>query len=104
MDVIIKRVKPEDENAFVLLSLELTRFNRRLHALQADHFEEVLRARSERALHLIHSAATNQLILIATMGKKQVGYALATVFYSDPSSDHGTELSGLLDEVYVGSR
>lgn len=100
MDVVIQHAKPEDEKAFIFLSLELSRFNRRHHP-QADSLEEVLRARADRASQLFRASDPHQLILMAKVGGKDVGYALAVIAHPDPSSDNGTGLCGLLDEVYV---
>ena len=64
MDVVIQQAKPEDEQAFLFLSQELSRFNRRHHP-QTDSFDAVLRARVDRARWLFRSSDPHQLILMA---------------------------------------
>ena len=90
-----QQAKPEDEQAFLFLSQELSRFNRRHHP-QTDSFDAVLRARVDRARWLFRSSDPHQLILMAKADGKNVGYALAVVDHPDPSNDNGTELCGLL--------
>lgn len=100
MNVLIREASNDDEENFVRLSLALSVFNRNHHP-QTDCFDEVLHARAGRAVGMLRSRNLNQLILIAVIGAECVGYALANVLYPDPTSDNGTELCGLLDELYI---
>jgi GNAT superfamily N-acetyltransferase len=100
MEAIIRKTSRDDEQAFIHFSLELSHFNRQHHP-QKDDFDAVLHARAERASILFNSEDPNQLILMAKLGDAYVGYALAYVSYPDATNDNGTELCGLLDEVYI---
>lgn len=76
MEIEIKKAVKEDKAAFVELSIELTKFNKRQHDKYYNDFNEVLdvrRIRCENKFEEIDKKS-NMLILMAYSGKKAVGY------------------------------
>lgn len=100
MSLEIRKPIGHEENIFVQFSYDLSKFNR-MHHQQEDDFSKVLKAREERARQIFNDQSGQYLILYAVLEDEYVGYALANIYYPDPSFDNGTELTGLLDEIYI---
>lgn len=97
MSINIRELKKEDKNAFIDLSLGLTEFNTKYNKEnrpKKDNLEERLKRRREKVDKLFEDYWTidNQLILVATLSNKVVGYAIAYIY---------DEIYGYLDEMYV---
>ena len=97
MSINIRKLKREDKNAFIDLSLGLTEFNTKYNKEnrpKKDNLEERLKRRREKIDRLFEDYWTtdNQLIIVATLSNKVVGYAIAYIY---------DEVYGYLDEMYV---
>lgn len=101
MEILIRKPLEYEEEAYIHLSCELSEFNRSYHPNQKDDLEGVIEARSERACRIFQDNDEKQIILMGVLNDEPVGYALARIFTPELTSDDGTELTGLLEEIYV---
>lgn len=103
MNIKIRRATDSDKNIFIDFTVKLSKFNRSNHSEECkyDDYESVLNSIRRKAEETFSNRNQNTLILIAELENKPVGYALGRIFQQDETSDNGTGLMGLLDELFV---
>ncbi|XMB66952.1 GNAT family N-acetyltransferase [Mycoplasmatota bacterium zrk1] len=103
MEAIVRQAVSNDRNAFVDLTVKLSKFNRCNHAYESknDDYNLVLNSVQGKAEETFSNRNKNTLILIAEIEGKPVGYALSRIFQQYETADNGTGLMGLFDEIYV---
>jgi len=101
MDLLIRKPLEYEEAVFISLCCELSKYNRDHHPRQEDDMEGVLEARAERACRIFQGNDAKQLILMAVLDDEPVGYSMAHIYTPVSTCDNGTELTGVLDEIYI---
>ncbi len=96
MDIEIQKINQQDKEAFIELSLTLTKFNKRQHDKYYQNFQEFLEVRKQRVEERFDkiNQSPNTIIFMAIINNKPVGYARA--FTYDKKLRRGC-----LDELYL---
>ncbi|MFC1708677.1 GNAT family N-acetyltransferase [Candidatus Omnitrophota bacterium] len=96
MSIKVRKINQQDKEAFVELSLALTKFNKRQHGKHYSNFQEFLKVRKRRAEEACNkiNQSPNRLFLMAFQNNKPVGYVRAFIY--------GPKLrQGCLDEFFL---
>lgn len=96
MSIEIRKIGPNDKEAFVELSLTLTKFNRRQHDKHYENFEKFLRVRKRRVEQRFDKIgqSPHTLVLMAFKDTKPVGYLRAFTYDQELRR-------GCLDELFL---
>jgi len=96
IDITIRKISQQDKEAFIELSLALTKFNKRQHDKYYSNFQEVLEVRKQRIQGRFDkiNQSPDKIILMAFLNSKPVGYVRA--FTYDKKLRYGC-----LDELYL---
>ncbi|XMB67821.1 GNAT family N-acetyltransferase [Mycoplasmatota bacterium zrk1] len=103
MEVIVRKAVCSDKNTFVDFAVKLSKFSRDNHTDKSknDDYNLVVKSVQKKAEETFNNRSENTMILIAELEGKTVGYTLSRIFQQVDTSDNGTGMMGLLDEIYV---
>jgi len=96
MGIEIRKIQKEDKQAFVELSLALTKFNRRQHDKHYADFHNVLQIRKKRVEQRFEKldAGSSIVVYMAFMDRQPAGYIRAFTYDNQLHC-------GCLDELYL---
>ena len=96
MDIEIRKINQQDKEAFIELSLALTKFNKRQHSKYYSNSQEFLEVRKQRVEERFDkiNQSPSKIIFIAFIDNKPAGYIRAFTYDKKLRC-------GCLDELYL---
>lgn len=103
MNVKIRQTIESDIDNFIDFTVKLSKYNRSNHNSESkyDDYSLVIKEIKTKAEETFKNRDENNIILIAELEGKPVGYALGRIYEEDKTADNGTGRMGLFDELYI---